>query len=181
MLLPSIPKYPTEFVLELYSVDRFLHRVSDLYELGELVDPELFERVNNCHLYLLGTRPRISVLPDSLQATDEIIQFAVEYKCAGVRHESLAEVPRSLFLPREVSFAAPYPHRELVTRDSNGNVVTQTLLANYAHLIPGAEQCAEDMEIVYVGKSLRRSANDRLANHNTLKLDPAALSGSGPV
>lgn len=173
-------KYPAEFFLEFRSVDRFLYRVSDLYQLDEIAGKDLLERLDNCHLYLLCRRPRLSLVPGSVKVTDAV-RFEVEYKLGGVTHRSGVEFSRSLFAPEEVTFEpSPYPHRELVTRDAKGGVVAYRLLANHAHVMPGLRQEAKDLEVIYVGKGVRHSAQDRLENHSTLQRILAEINSSAP-
>lgn len=181
MLETVAPKYPAEFVLEFVNVDRFLYRVSDLYEMKDLVDQELLNRLDNCHIYLLAKRPRVSLVPQSIQTSPNSVQFIVQYKDNGAIHQAAVEVPRHLFGPEEVHFeASPYPHRDLVSRNANGNVVAETLLANYVTFMPNLEQNAKDLEVVYVGKGLRRSANDRLLHHATLQEILARIHSNEP-
>jgi hypothetical protein len=162
-------KYPAEFFLEFRSADRFLYRVSDLYQLNEIAGKDLLDRLDNCHLYLLGKRPRLSLVPGSVKVADAV-RFKVEYKLGGVTHRSDVRLARSLFAPADVTIEpSPYPHRELVSRDAKGNVVAHTLLANYAHVMPSLRQEAKDLEVIYVGKGVRRSAQNRLENHSTLQ------------
>lgn len=175
-----VPKYPSEFFLEFRSIDRFLYRVSDLYRLDEFASKDLLDRLDNCHIYLLGKRPRITLVPGSIKVSD-VVQFCVEYKLDALTHRSVVAFPRSMFTPDEVSFeASPYPHRELVTRSSNGEVMGYTLLANLVHIMPSVNQEAKDLEIVYVGKGLRRSAQDRLENHGTLQRILAEIHSNCP-
>jgi hypothetical protein len=175
------PKYPSEFVLHFRSVDRFLFRVSDLGDLKNLPNQQLLARLDDCHLYVLGKRPRLSLVPDSINATDESVQFTVDYKCDGLRRECGVSVPRHLFTPEEIIFeASSYPHRELVSRNTHGDIVAEAVLANYAPLIPDLEPRAKDLDVVYVGKGLRRSANDRLANHSTLQKILAHVHSNEP-
>lgn len=47
--------------------------------------------------------------------------------------------------------------------------MAQTLLANMSHVMPDVDQEAKDLEIVYIGKGLRLTAQDRLQNHTTLQ------------
>jgi hypothetical protein len=90
-----IPKYPTEFLLEFRSADRFLYRISDLRDLSDLPYQNFLERLDNCHIYLLGKRPRLSVAPASIQATAEAVRFNVEYKLAGAICQAAINLPRS--------------------------------------------------------------------------------------
>lgn len=165
-----IPKYKAELVLDFQSVDRFIYRVADLNLLGHLSSKELLERLDNCHIYILGKRPRLSIAANSIQTTKDTVHFQVEYRLEGARHQTTTEIPRDIFRPEEVIFeSSPYPHREIITRDVNGKVVEHTLLANFVHLMPNVNQKTKDLEVLYVGKGLRRSTQDRLSNHSTLQ------------
>jgi hypothetical protein len=164
-----VAKYPAEFLLEFRAVDRFLFRVSDLRDLREPQHSEFFKRLDNCHIYLLGKRPRLWVVPESIHATGETVQFTIEYKLAGLICRRNVELPRGVFSPEEASFeASPYPHRDLISRDTNGRIVAQTWVSNFIHLMPPVEEGASDLQIVYVGQGLR-SATNRLQKHETLQ------------
>lgn len=164
-------------------MDRFLYRVSDLHSLSDelRLDPEIADRLDNCHLYLLGKRPRLSFVPESLRVTDKGIACGVTYSIEGARRSHEVTFPRELFLEEEHTFeVSSYPHRELLSRDSKGALIGITLLANHAHQIPDLDQRAKDLEIVYVGKGLRRSAQDRLKHHSTLQEILADINSYDP-
>jgi hypothetical protein len=94
----------------------------------------------------------------------------VEYKIKGTAQRSRVQISRDQFFSEESVFEiSPYPHRELVTRNQAGEVVGHTLLANSVHLMSGIQQIAKDLEIIYIGKGLHKSAKDRLASHATLQ------------
>lgn len=181
MPAPSTPKYRTEFVLTFKSIDRFLFRISDLDELDDSVSETLLKRLRDCHIYILGKRPGISVLPQSIQVSDQLVRFVVEHKRAGLSHQSPVEIPRKHFTLHEVFFeASPYPHHELVTRDADGKVFAHTFLSNYVDFMTEVPQWAKDLEVLYVGKGLRNSANDRLASHPTLQRISATIHTKDP-
>ena len=52
---------------EFRSIDRFLLRVSDIYALDEDVRSDRLRRVNDCHIYLLGKQPRLSLVLGTLR------------------------------------------------------------------------------------------------------------------
>jgi len=181
MPAPSTPKYRTEFVLTFKSIDRFLFRISDLDELDDSVSEALLKRLHDCHIYILGQRPGISVLPQSIQVSDQLVQFLVEYKREGLSHQSPVEIPRKHFTSHEVSFeASPYPYHELVTRDADNKVFAHTFLSNYVDFMTEVPQWAKDLEVLYVGKGLRNSAKDRLASHPTLQRISATIHTKDP-
>jgi hypothetical protein len=176
-----LAKYPAEFYLEFRSVDRFLYRVSDLYTLGQDVGKELLARLHDCHLYVLGKRPRLTIVPGSVHANDKLVRFAVEYRIDGEKYRDGVEIPREQFLAEERSFeASPYPHRELISRNDAGSSIVLTILANLVHLMPSVQQKAKDLEVVYIGKGLCRSAQDRLAHHSKLQEILAQIHSNEP-
>lgn len=175
------PKYPAEFFLDFRSIDRFLYRVSDLYSLDEHTSKDLLARLDKCHIYLLGKRPRLTLVANSIQATDDIVRFQVEYRIEGTTNQAAVEIPRHTFTPEEVVFeSSPYPHREIITRDAKGGVVAVTLLANFVHLMPSVRHGAKDLDVVYVGKGLRNSAQDRLEHHAKLQRLLADINSNEP-
>lgn len=174
-------KYASEYVLEFSSIDRFLFRISDQGILEQHVAPEVFKRLDDCHIYILGKRPRISLQPASIVTTDDFLTFNIEYRLRGILKESPVHIPRRVIPPDEVVFeASSYPHRELISRDVNGQIVAETVLANFVDFIPDMETAAKDIEVLYVGKGLRKSAKDRLANHSTLQKILADINSNDP-
>jgi hypothetical protein len=168
--MKKLPKYAAEMMLQFQSTDRFLFRISDLYDLKAHIRDEYLARLDHCHIYLLGKRVKLSILPESVVANEEIVSFTVEYRYQGTPRKAFASLPRNLFHPDEVTFeASARPHCELISRDRNGQVVLSTVLPNFVDFLPNVEQIAKDIEIVYVGKGLRKSANDRLENHSKLQ------------
>lgn len=118
------------------SIDRFLYRVRDLRDLPELVPQDLIERLEECHVYMICKRPRLSVVPTSISWTDEHISLKVSCAIRGVTHEGELRIFRQADLRTAESFSAsPFPHRELLALDESGNVISQMLFANLAHLI----------------------------------------------
>src|ERR1051326_2563061 len=175
------PKFYAEIMLEFQSYEQFLCRVSDVYSLDEDIPPEQMERLRNCHIYLLGKRPRLSIDPDSIAVDAAALRFRVEYRSEGSVRGTDVVWPRELFLPYESAFAASqYPHRELLSYDSDGKFLGTTLLANYAHVIPGLPAEARDLEILYIGKGLRDSAHDRIRRHATLQRILAEIHSNDP-
>jgi len=176
----QVPKYPAEFILDFRSVDRFLYRVADLELTGQLSE-ELQNRVNGCHVYIVGKRPRISIVPESITVTSSAVSLQVEYKLDASKHQASFDIPRRLFQPEECTFdCSPYPHRELISRNASGEVIASTLLANFGHLMPAVHQKAKDLEVLYIGKGLHESAQDRLENHATLQKILADINSNQP-
>jgi hypothetical protein len=181
MVQPYLSKYPAEFVLDFNSDDRFIFRASDLYHLAQHISPELLERVDKCQIYLVGKRPHISLIPDSIHMESDALGFQIQYKLGGAQHCTAVKIPRRLFRSEEVSFeASPSPHRGLISRNCNGEILGETLLVNFVHLFPTIDSRARDLEIIYAGKGLRPSAYRRLMKHETLQEILAGIHSNEP-
>lgn len=175
------PKYYAEIMLEFQSYEQFLCRVSDVYSLEDDIPPGDQERLKNCHIYLLGKRPRLSVDPCSIVVDAAALRFRVEYRRQGRVNGTEVVWPRELLLPYESAItASEYPHRELLSYDADGRLLGTTLLANYAHVIPGLPAEARDLEVLYVGKGLSDTAHDRIRKHTTLQKMLAEIHSNEP-
>ena len=174
-------KSSIEYILEFRSLDRFIYRISDLYSQKDDVPPDLLNRLDQCHLYILSTRPRLSIVPGTVHSSSEAVRMELEYMYRGESYKVPLEVPRDMFFENEHMFeVAPYPHRELISRNEKGEVVATTLVANYVHLIPDVEKAAADLEVRYIGKGLSYSAQDRLKHHPTLQRILAEINSKEP-
>jgi hypothetical protein len=109
------------------------------------------------------------------------IRFEVEWRAEGVNHRDHVVLPRELFLEAEQLFqVSPDPHRELLSSDRDGKLIGSTLLATMAHGLHGLDPRAKDLVVVYVGKGLCSSAQDRLRNHSTLQEILEDLNSKAP-
>ncbi len=181
--MPSFPppKYPIEFYLEFQSNDRFVYRVSDLEELEKQHRQEVIRRLDQCHIYLLCKRPRVWIVSDSVVMDGSVVKFEVAFRQVGVERRFQTSLDQEFVgFPGTCLDVSPYPHRSIIARDSDGVQVGETLLANFVHIMPGLPSEVRDLEVVYVGKGLRRSAQDRLRHHETLQRLLSDVSASEP-
>lgn len=173
-------KYNPEIALSFDAVDRFVFRVSDIGELENIPD-ELKSRLSDCHIYLIGKRPRLAIKPSSIRIANDNVYFIAEYRLSGVIHSEEVNFPKAIFFNEEVGFeVSPYPHREILTFDKNKNHIATTLIANYVHLFAELPDEVKDLEILYIGKGLKNSAKDRLENHATLQKILADVNSNEP-
>lgn len=116
---PSHPKYPTEFMFEFRSVDRFLFRASDLRVLDDHVRTEALRHLDDCHIHLLGKRPRLSGGARNASRNRRRGQHGGRVPHPRPSHGRVFRFRAALFAPEEVSFTiSDYPHRELVSRNA---------------------------------------------------------------
>ena len=177
----TVAKYPEEFVLEFFTVDRFIFRASDVFKLENHSNEELLDRLDNCHVYFLTKRPRLSLVPNTVQVSTDTVSLDAEWKIKGVKQRDTLKLPRDALHEAEHSFAvSPFPHRELVSYDADGQAIVSTLFATSVHLFENLPSEARDLEVVYIGKGLRNSARDRLLHHETLQKILGDLNSNGP-
>jgi hypothetical protein len=168
--MTQISKYSDEFMLEFTSIDRFIFRASDVFRLDDHSNKESLSRLDNCHVYFLAKRPRVSLVPESVRVSSDAVCFDAEWRIEGIRQQDTLRLPRDAFGGAELSFAvSPYPHRILVSYGADGEVIAETLFATSVHLFKNLPDEVRDLEVVYIGKGLRNSARDRLAHHETLQ------------
>lgn len=177
----QLSKYPEEFALELFSVDRIIFRASDVFNLDGLVDSDSLDRLDNCHVYFLTKRPRLSLVPNSVQMSADAVSFEAEWRIKGLQQRGTLSLPREALDGDEHSFAvSPFPHRELISYGVDGKEIMGTLFANSVHLFENLPSEVRDLEVVYIGKGLRNSARDRLKHHETLQKILGDISSNEP-
>lgn len=157
-------KYHSEFGLNMMATYCLLLQQSELH----LVKEAPFVP----HIYIIGSRPRISVVPDSFKFGERYITGRFRKQIQD-RFEDIDVLTLNLFGTTELTMQAEYPFSEFSINDSSGKrlshgqapvLLAQTGPHNWEHL---------DLEVLYVGQSYgeggSRDAADRLVNHSTLQ------------
>lgn len=125
----------------------------------------------SCHIYLICKRPATYFAKDSLVYKDNNLSVTVGYKINGEEHTFQYEGEFPL-LDGAVSLAiSDYPHREILTFDSEGNKVIR-LPASLVSVKQNSSSPLKKLEVLYVGQSFgngSRSAHQRLKSHSTLQ------------
>lgn len=175
------PKYLAEFILRFRAIDRFIYRAADLIRLQNSQPPPSLKRLDECTIYLLCARPRISIEPGSIETSAQTIRLSLTWKAEGSEHQASVVMPREFAGPSGASLeASPYPHRELVAKDKEGSVIGYTLFANYVQLFPSVPANVRALKVLYVGKGVHDSVQDRLKSHSTLQQMLADLGANHP-
>ena len=129
------------------------------------------ELSKQCHIYLICRRPATYFVKDSLHYDGEVLSVTVAYKINGEENTFQYEGKFPL-LDGAVDLAiSNYPHREILTFDSAGEVVRR-LPANMVSVQQGYGSPLKKLEVLYVGQSFgngSRSAHERLKSHATLQ------------
>jgi hypothetical protein len=173
-------KHITELALHFFSDGLLLLHPKDTGRIEQHSEEEA-ELANDCHIYLIVTRPRMSFVPDSIRVGGGKTTGRFKYVKAGVPQET------EFWLDGEANAdkiaISEYPHRKL-SLIKNGEI----FFTAPAHLLCMLcdhidDRSIRDLEVVYVGMSYAdgtRSAKDRLLSHSTLQQVLADLNANSP-
>ncbi len=174
-------KYVTEMALGFFSKNLLLLHPKDIKTLEKETNRTIVDVADDCHIYLIVVRPRISFVPGSIVVGEEFTRGLFRYYTNGVAKDvafSLSGKPNADSV--EIS---SYPHSSL-SLIKNGEEVR----SYPAHLVSMMcdhidDLSIRDLQVVYVGKSYadgKRSAKDRLLSHSTLQQVLADLNNDSP-
>lgn len=125
----------------------------------------------SCHIYLICKRPATYFVKDTLVYKNNHLSVTVAYRINGEeqRFQYEGEFP---LLDGAVNLAiSDYPHREILTFNSDGNEVRR-LPANLVSVKENSSSPLKKLEVLYIGQSFgngTRSAHQRLKSHSTLQ------------
>jgi hypothetical protein len=162
-------KYYTSFLLQFISNDRFLYRFADR---EEAIHPsaELMDRVRNCMIYLICSRPIITINPETFKYNSTYCEFEISYRLNDKININKVKTPIGLIQDYggkiEVS---KYPHTSIHFYDKENNLIEDLLIANLIHILEGVSKDVSDHEVLYIGKGTADCAVDRLDGHSTLE------------
>ena len=163
------PKYYTSTLLRFISYDRFLYRFADRQDAHK-PEADLVDRVKNCMIYLLCSRPIVSIIPKSFVYKKNNCEFEITYRIKYIEkkcHVSIPiELPESFDGTVDVS---GFPHKSIYIYDKNGNLIIDMLISNYIHLFKEITDDVSNHEVLYIGKGTADCAVDRLDGHSTLE------------
>ena len=125
-----------------------------------------------CHIYLIGRRPRVAIIPESIQFKNGSIsgEFAIQRGASSDKHKFSAAHE---FGTDELKLECPYPHSEFKIINAAGQQIFRSKAAFLVAILGPDFWTLLDFEVLYVGQSYGedgdRSAPDRLQNHSTLQ------------
>ncbi len=160
-------KYVSEWTLVLTVLAAAVGRQQDFQEVGPPPDYD-------CHLYLVTTRPRMSIEPTSVVITDHDVSFTLRLQ----RGQAFDEYPLAgghELGPGPWRWKSEWPFEEFeVVHGDTGQVAMSAVVAALQQTA-GKDwpQAASEHEVLYVGQSYGadgdRTAWDRLKSHSTLQ------------
>jgi hypothetical protein len=165
--------YLSEFAVSLCSARWLITSASQLMS-GKAMRDEVQEVANNSHIYLICKAPVISFSKNSFKYEDGVLSGDINYRIEGVLREKGFSFKFPLLDGATEVRLSNYPHREILTFDSEGNKI-RYLPANVVGMgtrwhIGNHE--LSDLEVLYVGQAFgdgTRTAFERLKSHSTLQ------------
>jgi len=165
--------YLSEFAVSLYSARWLMTSASQLMT-GKTMSAEEQEVANNSHIYLICKSPVISFAKDSFKYEGGVLSGDINYRIEGVLREKGFSFKFPLLDGATEVRLSNYPHREILTVDSEGNII---------RYLPASVVCMgtrwhlennelSDLEVLYVGQAFgdgTRTAFERLKSHSTLQ------------
>lgn len=143
---------------------------------GKTIDDETQEIINNCHIYMIHTRPLASFIKDTVSYDYENNILSGKVK-VSFPNDEFKESNFSFYFPlvdNAVSIKCEYPYKEITTHDQNGNIVRY--IPAYAVIPEIKDDNLKDelskLKVEYIGQaygSSARSAFDRLQSHSTFQ------------
>lgn len=165
--------YLSEFAVNLFSA-RWLMTSASHFMTGRTMGADEQDVANNCHIYLICKSPIISFSKDSLKHEDGILSVKINYRIEGDMREKEFSFDFPLLDGATNVKLSNYPHREILTLDSEGAEVRR-LPANIVSMGMGwhlDNPELSDLEVLYVGQAFgdgTRTAFERLKSHSTLQ------------
>ncbi|MEI6411624.1 MAG: hypothetical protein WCR52_19700 [Bacteroidota bacterium] len=162
-------KYYSSFLLRFISYDRFMFRFADR---EEALNPpsDLLDRVRSCMIYLICSRPIITIIPESFEQYEDYCQFDINYRINDREYRKKVNTPKGLVKrfggKVEVS---KFPHTSIHYYDKDNNLIVNMLISNFVHLLEGIPAEVSNHEVLYIGKGTADCAIDRLNGHTTLE------------
>ena len=174
-------KYYTSILLRFISYDRFLYRFADRDEAVN-PSPDLLDRVRKCMIYLICSRPIVSIIPETFIYTNSRCEFDIIYRLNNIEQKCKVKTPIGLTndFGGKVEVSS-FPHTSIQFYDKDENLIQDMLISNLIHLLEGISEEVSNHEVLYVGKGTADCAVDRLNGHSTLEKILADIMRNEPT
>lgn len=173
-------KHVTELALGFYSGGMLLLHPKDIKNIDQQSE-QVSELADDCHIYLIVKRPRLSYVPGSIIVGGGKVVGRLRYIMSGdVKEFEFSLLGEGNADSIEIS---DYPHTNLLlVKDGKTHFkIPAHLMSMICDHID--DPTIRDLDVVYVGMSYadgKRSAKDRLLSHSTLQQVLADLNHEAP-
>ena len=175
-------KYLSEHAVNLFTSNFIVVTPSELMSGGEM-DENVKNISDNCHIYLICSRPVSSFNDDDFEFKNDKISGSIKYRAKDEEVQTQFEFPFALCDEAIEVKVSEYPHRFIYTYNAGGEQVRH--VPAYALSLSGIiqDEALRQLEVLYVGQAYgtgNRSAFDRLKSHSTLQRILADLGQNSP-
>lgn len=170
----------TDLSLGFYSNGSLILHPANIEKINNESD-EIRELADDCHIYLIVSRPRASYLPGSIKLEDGVLTGTLRCSFLGAEHHVAftVEVGESVEV-QDLKYPFVSLRFEDVDNPDEWFSIPAHLMSVCAKL---SDRILSDLEVEYVGMSYaggKRSAKDRLISHSTLQAVMADMSRDQP-
>ena len=163
-------RLPTEFAVNMNLEKMIILQQAELPLVNKL---DYFDKNNPCHLYFICRRPRVSLIPEEYEVTNEYIKLMVNIHNQGKIEKKEFKFENN-FKTDELELKSNYPFNsfQLINKETTlVNAKLSPFLQSFPRFYTNADFL--DLEILYIGQSYgvkgARTAPDRLKSHSTLQ------------
>lgn len=170
----------TDLSLGFYSNGSLILHPANIEKISS--EPEEIKALaDECHIYLIVSRPRASYLAGSIKLEHGVLTGILRCNVVGVEHQVkfVAEIGEG-FEVKELVYPFVSLRFESPDNQEDWFSIPAHLMSSWARL---SDQTLTNLEVEYVGMSYaegRRSAKDRLLSHSTLQAVMADMSRDQP-
>lgn len=164
-------KFATEGFVNIYLSK---YQILQQQELAEFVKTQkMFEGLNNCNIYFILKRPRITINPNYFSANIDYLDLEFNVQVKNKIEKRNYKLP-NFFPDSNIELVSEYPHNyfELKNNATCLKIKTAILLDDYQSKKPFNDDIL-DFEVLYIGQSYgttgNKNATDRIISHSTLQ------------
>lgn len=170
----------TDLSLGFYSNGSLILHPANIEKINSQPD-EIRELADNCHIYLIVSRPRASYLPGSIVLENGVLTGILRCTVLGIEHQVAftTEIGEG-FEVKDLQYPFVSLRFEYFDNPDEWFSIPAHLMSVGAKL---SDKTLSDLEVEYVGMSYaggKRSAKDRLLSHSTLQAVMADMSRDQP-
>ncbi|MFB9107401.1 hypothetical protein [Flavobacterium gyeonganense] len=159
-------RLPTEFAINM-SLDKIM--IIQQPELKFVSEFNYFDENSPCHIYFICKKPRLTIIPEKFEASDEYLKMTFGINRKGVIEEKEYKFANNLE-SKDIQIVSSYPFN-IFQLKSNDEVLVDAKVSPFLQTYASGDFL--NLEVLYIGQSYgvdgARTAPDRLVSHSTLQ------------
>jgi len=159
-------RLPTEFAINMNLEKMMILQQPELKSVSQF---NYFDENSPCHIYFICKKPRLTVIPEKFEVTNEFIKMTFGINRKGVIEEKEYKFVNNLGT-KDIEIISTYPFNIFQLKSKDKQLVDAKVSPFLQSLVPGDFL---NLEVLYIGQSYgvdgARTAPDRLVSHSTLQ------------